>query len=130
MTNASCIEFLIHKSIPGNSAILPILPLTPSGMILSFVSGKSANDVFKSFKPELIADSMPKLMLTSSAKQRASKMAARSEIRIGMPRVLNMYALTPLFSGYFESLGILPKNLVYSKFTMKSSIKKVQNADQ
>ena len=78
---------------------------------------ESANDVFKSFKPELIADSMPKLMLTSSAKQRASKMAARSEIRIGMPRVLNMYALTPLFSGYFESLGILPKNLVYSKFT-------------
>ena len=85
---------------------------------------ESANDVFKSYKPELIADDIPKLMLTSNAKLRASKMAARSEIRIGMPRVLNMYSLTPVFSGYFESLGIPSKNLVYSKFTNEKLYKR------
>ena len=44
-------------------------------------------------------------------------MKKRSSLRIGMPRVLNMYLYAPLFSGYLESLGLEPENLVYSEFT-------------
>ena len=84
---------------------------------------ESAINVFKSFKPEIVADNIPKVMLTSTIKERALKMAARSEIRIGMPRVLNMYALTPVFTGYFESLGIPSKNFVFSNFTSEKLYK-------
>jgi len=84
---------------------------------------ESAINVFKSFKPEIVADNIPKVMLTSTVKERALKMAARSEIRIGMPRILNMYALTPVFTGYFESLGIPSKNLVFSNFTSEKLYK-------
>ena len=44
-------------------------------------------------------------------------MKKRETLRIGMPRVLNMYLYAPLFSGYLESLGVQPENLVYSEFT-------------
>ncbi len=41
----------------------------------------------------------------------------REKFRIGIPRVLGMYGYAPLFQCYFESLGILPGNIVYSDFT-------------
>ncbi len=41
----------------------------------------------------------------------------REKVRIGIPRVLGMFAYAPLFNGYFESLGVLPGNIVYSDFT-------------
>jgi predicted CoA-substrate-specific enzyme activase len=41
----------------------------------------------------------------------------RDGIRIGIPRVLGMYSYACLFSSYFENLGILPGNIVYSDFT-------------
>jgi predicted CoA-substrate-specific enzyme activase len=41
----------------------------------------------------------------------------REKARIGIPRVLAMYAYAPLLNCYFESLGILPENIVYSDFT-------------
>jgi predicted CoA-substrate-specific enzyme activase len=41
----------------------------------------------------------------------------REKVRIGIPRVLGMFAYAPLLNGYFESLGILPGNIVYSDFT-------------
>ena len=44
-------------------------------------------------------------------------MKKRSSLRVGMPRVLNMYLYAPLFSAYLESLGLEPENLVYSEFT-------------
>ena len=44
-------------------------------------------------------------------------MNKRKTLRVGMPRVLNMYLYAPLFSGYLESLGLEPENLVYSEFT-------------
>ena len=84
---------------------------------------ESANDVFKSFKPEAVADPVPKIRLTPSVKQRVEKMEARSQIRIGIPRALNMYSLTPVFTGYFESLGIPFKNFVFSNFTSEKLYK-------
>jgi predicted CoA-substrate-specific enzyme activase len=48
---------------------------------------------------------------------RRKQLEKRKKIRIGVPRVLGMYAYAPLFSCYFESLGIQPGNIVYSDFT-------------
>ncbi len=41
----------------------------------------------------------------------------REEIRIAMPRVLNMYTLSPLFSAYFEALGVNFRHITYSEYT-------------
>ena len=41
----------------------------------------------------------------------------RRDIKIGMPRVLNMYTLAPFFQAYFESLGVGTQNIVYSDYT-------------
>ena len=44
--------------------------------------------------------------ITTAQKKRVELMKKRADIRIGMPRVLNMYSMTPLFTGYFASLGL------------------------
>jgi predicted nucleotide-binding protein (sugar kinase/HSP70/actin superfamily) len=51
--------------------------------------------------------------------QRSSKEAweARRKVRIGMPRVLNMYSTGPWFRTYFEALGIPKQNVVFSDET-------------
>lgn len=78
---------------------------------------KSARDVFKSYKPESVADPLPKHAFTSGQKKRVELMKKRESFRIGIPKMLNQYSTNPLFSGYFESLGIRPQNLVYSDYT-------------
>ena len=61
--------------------------------------------------------------ITAAQKKRAELLKKRAEIRIGMPRVLNMYSQTPLFTGYFAALGIKPQNLVYSDYTSEELYK-------
>ena len=48
--------------------------------------------------------------------QRSGEEAAkhRRRFRIGMPRVLNMYSTGPFWMAYFQSLGLDPRNLVWS----------------
>jgi len=46
-----------------------------------------------------------------------SKLQQRARVRIGIPRVLNLYIYAPLFSAYFANLGIPSRNLHYSHFT-------------
>lgn len=41
----------------------------------------------------------------------------RKDIRIGIPRVLNTYTFGPFLRGYLESLGIDPRNVVFSDET-------------
>ena len=41
----------------------------------------------------------------------------RRDIKIGIPRVLNMYSLAPFFQTYFESVGVGAQNIVYSDYT-------------
>jgi predicted nucleotide-binding protein (sugar kinase/HSP70/actin superfamily) len=83
----------------------------------------AAHDVWRSRNPEKIADPLPAPgrwefgKAKAAVVQRAELMKKRESVRIGMPRVLNMYLFTPLFSGYLESLGVQPENLVYSEFT-------------
>ncbi|MCC6750230.1 MAG: hypothetical protein IT371_21360 [Deltaproteobacteria bacterium] len=44
-------------------------------------------------------------------------MARRPEVRIGFPRVLNLYSHAPFFLAYFQSLGLRAENLVFSDYT-------------
>jgi predicted CoA-substrate-specific enzyme activase len=41
----------------------------------------------------------------------------RSQIYIGIPKALNLFTYAPLFSAYFESLGVPAQNLHYSHFS-------------
>ncbi len=41
----------------------------------------------------------------------------RKNIRIAIPRVLNIYSTAPIWKAYFEALGVLEKNVVFSDFT-------------
>jgi predicted CoA-substrate-specific enzyme activase len=41
----------------------------------------------------------------------------RRDIKIGIPRVLNMYSLAPFFQTYFESVGVGAQNIIYSDYT-------------
>ncbi len=51
--------------------------------------------------------------------QRSSAEATkrRKSLRIGMPRVLNMYSTAPYFRTYFEALGVGRSNIVFSDVT-------------
>ncbi|MBT4033384.1 MAG: CoA activase [Candidatus Marinimicrobia bacterium] len=83
----------------------------------------AAKEIFQSFQPEVISDAIPKIQMTANQKERKSLMENRNKIRIGIPRVLNMYSTTPLFTGYFESLGLPYKNLVFSDYTTEKLYK-------
>jgi len=41
----------------------------------------------------------------------------RKQIRVGMPRVLNMYSTSPFFRTYFETLGLGKSNIIFSDHT-------------
>jgi predicted CoA-substrate-specific enzyme activase len=77
----------------------------------------AAKEVWNPRKPERVADPIPARAWTKAARQRTERMKRRETLRIGMPRVLNMYVYAPFFSAYFESLGVPGGNLVYSDFT-------------
>jgi predicted nucleotide-binding protein (sugar kinase/HSP70/actin superfamily) len=77
----------------------------------------AAERVWRSASPPNVADPPPSMPITTGQWRRKALLANRERIRIGIPRVLNLYSTNPLFSGYFESLGVHPRNLVYSSFT-------------
>ena len=77
----------------------------------------ASREVWRARSPERVADPLPKRAWTGAARARAAAMLRRPAVRIGMPRVLNMYTYAPFFSGYFESLGVAGENLVYSDYT-------------
>ena len=41
----------------------------------------------------------------------------RENVKIAMPRVLNMYTLSPFFAAYFEALGVSFRHIIYSDYT-------------
>ncbi|MBL0176681.1 MAG: CoA activase [Ignavibacteria bacterium] len=47
----------------------------------------------------------------------------RAAIRVGVPRVLNLYSYMPFFSAYFESLGVPHAHLVFSDYTSEELYK-------
>jgi activator of 2-hydroxyglutaryl-CoA dehydratase/predicted nucleotide-binding protein (sugar kinase/HSP70/actin superfamily) len=77
----------------------------------------AARDVWKPQHPQVAADPISARALTRRGRARRALMNTRGTLRIGIPRVLNLYALAPLFSAYLESLGVDADNIVYSDVT-------------
>jgi predicted CoA-substrate-specific enzyme activase len=77
----------------------------------------AAKKAFSSYEPPVIADPLPKLQITKAQRDRAERMKKRAELRIGMPRALNMYSCGPFFTAYFESLGVKAENIFWSEYT-------------
>ncbi len=72
------------------------------------LSDFAARRAWQNFKPKPAASNG--ILLFSRRKD-------RSQLRIGLPRVLNLYSLAPFFTAYLTSLGIPFKNLVFSDYT-------------
>jgi activator of 2-hydroxyglutaryl-CoA dehydratase/predicted nucleotide-binding protein (sugar kinase/HSP70/actin superfamily) len=77
----------------------------------------AAREVWRSHHPENVADLIPARTWTVAGRRRIARMKGRGQLRVGIPRVLNMYAYAPLFGAYLESLGVQAENIVYSDFT-------------
>ncbi|MBV9484320.1 MAG: CoA activase, partial [Acidobacteria bacterium] len=77
----------------------------------------ASKEVFRPTNAANIADPVPTRAWTKAAKQRIALIEGRKQLRIGIPRVLNIYTYAPLFNAYFESLGVQPENIVYSDYT-------------
>ena len=82
-----------------------------------------AKAAFKSYNPPSVADPLPRYTFTAKQKKRVKLMRRREELRMGVPRILNMYSVNPIFSAYFEALGIPAENIIYSDYTSESLYK-------
>jgi predicted CoA-substrate-specific enzyme activase len=83
----------------------------------------AAKAVWRSFNPQKVSDPPSRYVVTRGQRQRNELLKRRESIRIGIPRVLNQYSVNPLFSAYFESLGIKHQNLIYSDYTTEQLYK-------
>ncbi|HUQ91802.1 MAG TPA: BadF/BadG/BcrA/BcrD ATPase family protein, partial [Bryobacteraceae bacterium] len=83
----------------------------------------AARQVFRVPDVPLVADPAPKFQFTQVQKKRAEMLKKRGEIRIGMPRVLNMYSMAPVFTAYFASLGVKAEHLIWSDYTSEQLYK-------
>ncbi len=77
----------------------------------------AGREVWKPVEVERAAPVPGRGAWTASARRRAGVAAARERLRVGVPRVFNMYAYAPLFGAYLQSLGVRPGNIVYSDQT-------------
>src|SRR6266568_4681474 len=80
----------------------------------------ASKEVFRPTNAKSIADPLPTrgwAGWSKGAKERSTLMQNRSKLRIGIPRVLNIYTYAPLFNAYFQSLGVQPENIIYSDYT-------------
>ncbi|MGB9492635.1 MAG: BadF/BadG/BcrA/BcrD ATPase family protein [Terriglobales bacterium] len=80
----------------------------------------AAKEVFRPTNAKSVADPLPTkgwAGWSKGAKERRALMGNRGKVRIGIPRVLNIYTYAPLFNAYFESLGVQPENVIYSDYT-------------
>jgi predicted CoA-substrate-specific enzyme activase len=77
----------------------------------------ASKEVFRPTNAKNVADPIPTRAWTKAAKERVALMQNRGKLRIGIPRVLNIYTYAPLFNAYFESLGVQPENIIYSDYT-------------
>jgi activator of 2-hydroxyglutaryl-CoA dehydratase/predicted nucleotide-binding protein (sugar kinase/HSP70/actin superfamily) len=84
------------------------------------LAGIAARDVWKPRRPPIVADPLPRGAFGRRARARRALMERRSTLRVGVPRVLNLFAYAPLFSAYLESLGVRPGHIVYSDFTSEA----------
>jgi predicted nucleotide-binding protein (sugar kinase/HSP70/actin superfamily) len=83
----------------------------------------AAHEVWRAPNPQKIGDAIPSRGWSAKAKRRIALMKSRATLRVGMPKVLNMYVYAPLFSAYLQSLGIEPENIIYSDYTSHEMFK-------
>jgi len=80
----------------------------------------ASKEVFRPTNAKSVADPLPTKGWAGwrkGDKERHALMESRRKVRIGIPRVLNIYTYAPLFNAYFESVGIQPENIIYSDYT-------------
>jgi predicted CoA-substrate-specific enzyme activase len=78
----------------------------------------SADTVIKDIKVEKGLFRVKRTEVTRKfQRSSAESWARRKDVRVGMPRVLNMYSTAPFFRAYFEAIGIHKKNVVFSEPT-------------
>lgn len=82
-----------------------------------------AKAAFRPTNAPVVADPLPKYAFTRAQKQRRALMLRRKDIKIGLPRLLNMYSTGPFWMAYFESLGLPPENLIWSDYTSEQLYK-------
>jgi predicted CoA-substrate-specific enzyme activase len=80
----------------------------------------ASKEVFRPTNAKSVADPLPTKGWAGwkkGDKERRTLMENRKKVRVGIPRVLNIYTYAPLFNAYLESLGIQPENIIYSDYT-------------
>jgi len=81
----------------------------------------AARHLFRQVEVDKVADPLPNPSRMHPLRRRKwlrrAAMERRNEVRIGIPRVLNLYSHAPFFIGYFTSLGVPFRNLVFSDYT-------------
>jgi predicted CoA-substrate-specific enzyme activase len=80
----------------------------------------ASKEVFRPTNAKSVTDPLPTRTWSGwkkGDKERHTLMENRRNVRIGIPRVLNIYTYAPLFNAYFESLGVEPENIIYSDYT-------------
>jgi predicted CoA-substrate-specific enzyme activase len=80
----------------------------------------ASKEVFRPTNAKSVADPLPTKGWAGwkkGDKERHALMESRRKLRVGIPRVLNIYTYAPLFNAYFESLGVQPENIIYSDYT-------------
>ncbi len=80
----------------------------------------ASKEVFRPTNAKNIADPLPTKSWSGwkkGDKERRALMENRKNVRVGIPRVLNIYTYAPLFNAYLESLGVQPENIIYSDYT-------------
>ena len=90
----------------------------------------AAHEAFKPPQVRNVADELPRSQwwMTPAKRQaverRRTLMEKRTQVRIGIPRVLNLYNHAPFFLGYFTSLGVPAGNIVFSEYTSEELYKR------
>ncbi|MCC6574587.1 MAG: CoA activase [Planctomycetes bacterium] len=87
----------------------------------------AARRAFESYEPEVAVKDEPGKLLgfisTPRLREQLEKRARRKTIKIGMPKVLNMYSTGPYWSAYLESIGVDRKNIIWSETTNEEMYK-------
>ncbi len=90
----------------------------------------AAHDAFKPVEVDQVSDPLPEvkvLMLPATRRAvmaRRALMERRKDLCIGIPRVLNVYGQAPFFMGFFQSLGVPAKNIIFSEYTSEELYKR------
>jgi len=77
----------------------------------------TAREAFQSFAPASVRSRPGGLRVIGSGRKRAVRSARRDSLRIGIPRVLNVYSAAPFVTAWLESLGVRFRNIVFSDFS-------------